>query len=63
LLTFQVSISGICLKIVPFNTSGLLWYISLDFLAQKVYFFLEVGKFALKETTGAIWMKEEDLPR
>jgi len=35
--------------------------ISLDFWIQKVYRFLEVGKFVLKETTGAIWMKEEDL--
>jgi len=38
-------------------------YISLDFLAQKVYRFLVVGYSAFRETTGAIWMKEEDLPR
>jgi hypothetical protein len=35
--------------------------ISLDFWTQKVYRFLEVGKFALKETIGAIWFNEKDL--
>jgi len=37
--------------------------ISLGFWPQRVYHFLVVGGSALNESTGAIWMKEEDLPR
>ena len=56
---FAFRYQRIWLKIVSFDTRSLLWDISLDFWAQKVYRFVVAGKSVLKETTGAIWMEEE----